>query len=81
MGVGGQTDVVDNYECHLPESVKRIAKEELREDDSIREQSLEQMREWIAKHPNIKRCRTGTKQWPFFSRGFSFCTSSAAYFL
>lgn len=59
MGVGGQTDVVTSYECHLPENVKKIALEELREDDNIREQSLEQMREWIAKHPNIKRCRTG----------------------
>lgn len=59
MGIGGQSDVVEHYECRLPDEVKKLAQQELREDDSIREQSLEQMREWINKHPYIKRCRTG----------------------
>ncbi|XP_035788639.1 retinaldehyde-binding protein 1-like isoform X2 [Anopheles albimanus] len=48
----------DKYEFTLPELYRKLAKEELREDDEIREQSLEQMREWIAKHPYIRKCRT-----------------------
>ncbi|XP_053674843.1 clavesin-2-like [Anopheles nili] len=48
----------DKYEFTLPELYRKIAKDELREDDEIREQSLTQMREWIAKHPYIRRCRT-----------------------
>ena len=38
---------------------RKKAVEEIREDESRREQSLEQFREWIAKHPFIKRVRTG----------------------
>lgn len=59
MGLGGQHDQAqgDIYVCSLPEEVQKVALEELREDQNIRDQSLEQMREWITKHPNIKRCR------------------------
>lgn len=46
------------YRSTLSEKVRKIAKAELRENDSIREQALTQMREWIAKNPNIKKCRT-----------------------
>ncbi|XP_028136807.1 clavesin-2 [Diabrotica virgifera virgifera] len=56
MGLGGKQET--EYTFTLPEKERKIALEELREDDNIREQSLEQMREWIAKHPNIKKCRT-----------------------
>lgn len=35
------------------------ARDEVREDASRKEQSLQQFREWIAKHSFIKRCRTG----------------------
>lgn len=42
----------------LPDCLKRIAREELRENESLRKQSLEQMRDWIAKNPRIKNCRT-----------------------
>jgi hypothetical protein len=35
------------------------AKIEVREDESRKQQSLEQFREWIAKHPFIKNCQTG----------------------
>uniref|UniRef100_A0A2M4ADW1 Putative phosphatidylinositol transfer protein sec14 n=1 Tax=Anopheles triannulatus TaxID=58253 RepID=A0A2M4ADW1_9DIPT len=51
-------DSYDKYEFTLPDLYRKLAKEELREDDEIREQSLEQMREWIAKHPYIRKCRT-----------------------
>lgn len=52
-------DEYDSYQCTLSPKFKDIAKDELREDESLRTQSLTQFREWIAKHPNIKRCRTG----------------------
>ncbi|EDS26697.1 phosphatidylinositol transfer protein SEC14 [Culex quinquefasciatus] len=42
----------------LPDCLDRIARAELCEDDQLRKQSLEQMREWIAKNPRIKNCRT-----------------------
>ncbi|XP_055610411.1 clavesin-1-like [Uranotaenia lowii] len=46
------------YHCTLGPKLLKRAKSELREDNYIREQSLAQMREWIAKNPNIKKCRT-----------------------
>jgi hypothetical protein len=49
----------DTYECTLSPELQKMAKDELREDESTRTQSLAQFREWIAKHPHIKRCRTG----------------------
>jgi hypothetical protein len=49
----------DSYKFTLPAKYKEIAKEELREDDAIRTHALSQLRDWIAKHPHIKRCRTG----------------------
>lgn len=52
-------DEYDSYQCTLSAKFKEIAKDELREDESLRTQTLTQFREWIAKHPNIKRCRTG----------------------
>lgn len=39
----------------------KVAQEELREDDCRRSQSLDQFREFVCKHPAIKRCRTGKK--------------------
>ena len=52
------TDTNDNDD--VPEEYREIANRELRETDNIRKQSLAQMTEWIQKHPNIKKCRTGT---------------------
>lgn len=52
-------DEYDSYQCSLTGTFKDIAKEELREDESVRSQALAQFREWIAKHPHIKKCRTG----------------------
>ncbi|XP_031839310.1 clavesin-2 [Nomia melanderi] len=54
-----------DYGCSLSESTKLIAREELREDDAIKKQALDQFRQWIGKHPNIKRCRTDA---PFLLR-------------
>lgn len=52
------TDSFDPYVCNLNAEFKKIAKDELREDDNMRTQALTQFREWIAKHPHIKKCRT-----------------------
>jgi hypothetical protein len=48
-------DEYDSYQCTMSAKFKEIAKEELREDESVRTQALTQFREWIAKHPNIKK--------------------------
>lgn len=63
MGLGGE--MFDTYKCLLPADVRKVALDELREDENIRDQSLVQMREWINKHPNIKKCRTDA---PFLLR-------------
>ncbi|XP_053952859.1 clavesin-1 [Anastrepha ludens] len=48
----------DSYVCSLSSEMKILAKEELHEDDNVRQQALNQFREWISKHPSIKKCRT-----------------------
>ncbi|XP_013112504.2 clavesin-1 isoform X1 [Stomoxys calcitrans] len=50
----------DPYVCTLNPELKAVAKEELHEDENIRKQAVAQFREWIAKHPHIKKCRTDT---------------------
>lgn len=47
------------YSGPLSEETRKLAKEELREDDLSREQALTQMRSWIEKNPKIVNCRTG----------------------
>jgi hypothetical protein len=42
-----------------PLELSEKAKNELFEDESKKQQSLEQFREWIRKHPFIKKCQTG----------------------
>lgn len=63
MGLGGE--MFEPYTCPLPADVQKVALDELREDENTRNQSLDQMREWITKHPNIKKCRTDA---PFLLR-------------
>ncbi|XP_062553470.1 alpha-tocopherol transfer protein-like isoform X2 [Armigeres subalbatus] len=48
----------DEYVCSLDPENLRKAKEELHEDESVRESSISQMREYIAKDPQIIWCRT-----------------------
>ncbi|ALC44333.1 Cralbp [Drosophila busckii] len=57
-GPSSATDYEYPYSCSLSQDMKLVAKEELHEDDNIRRQALAQFREWIAKHPRIKKCRT-----------------------
>ncbi|XP_026475304.1 retinaldehyde-binding protein 1-like [Ctenocephalides felis] len=47
-----------NKTSQLSEAVAAVAKNELREDKSSREQSLQQLKEWIAKNRDIEDCRT-----------------------
>ncbi|GAB0096831.1 CRAL-TRIO lipid binding domain [Sergentomyia squamirostris] len=47
----------DKYECKLSSEFVVKAKENLREDENLRSQALDQFREWIEKNPTIKRCR------------------------
>ncbi|CAD6239905.1 GSCOCG00002413001-RA-CDS [Cotesia congregata] len=54
MGVDNKID----YKCTLSKETQAIALAELREDENMRNQSLEQFRAWILKHPSIKHCRT-----------------------
>lgn len=54
MGMGSEID----YKCSLSEKDQITALTELREDENIREQSIISLRDWIKKHPSIKRCRT-----------------------
>lgn len=49
----------DEYVCTLPEETQRIAREELREDESTRTQALASMRHWIMNNPRIVNCRLG----------------------
>lgn len=51
-------ETFDPYVCNLSPKFKKIALDDLREDENIRSQALAQFREWIAKHPHIKKCRT-----------------------
>ncbi|XP_053686838.1 clavesin-1-like [Sabethes cyaneus] len=46
------------YIFSLSDKYRALARQELGEDDDIREQSLAHLRQWIAKHPYIRKCRT-----------------------
>ena len=46
---------MNKFPLHLQEK----AKKEVREDEERKQQSLEQFREWIQKHPFIRDCPTG----------------------
>ncbi|XP_053675404.1 clavesin-2-like [Anopheles nili] len=50
----------DSYQLVDSELHRQIARDELREDRTIVEQALQQLREWIAKNPAILACRTDT---------------------
>ncbi|XP_053672665.1 retinaldehyde-binding protein 1-like [Anopheles nili] len=48
----------DEYKFTLPELFRDLAKEELHEDATVREEALTQMRQWIVDNPYIRKCRT-----------------------
>ncbi|KFB48734.1 AGAP005385-PA-like protein [Anopheles sinensis] len=59
--VAKSPSVYDEYKFELPELYRQIAKDELGEDDSVREHALAEMRQWIADNPHIRKCRTDGK--------------------
>uniref|UniRef100_A0A182N7T0 CRAL-TRIO domain-containing protein n=1 Tax=Anopheles dirus TaxID=7168 RepID=A0A182N7T0_9DIPT len=60
-GVDKCPETYDEYSFTLPELYRHVAKEELREDDEVREKALSEMRQWIADNPHIRKCRTDAK--------------------
>lgn len=54
----------------LSEEAAKVARLELREDESTKQQALQQIIEWINKNPDLKDCRTGN--FPLLSY-FIFC--------
>jgi hypothetical protein len=53
------------YVCTLPSKYLKLAEAELRETETTRNHALDAMREWISKHPRIKKSRLG--EMPFIS--------------
>ena len=51
--------MTEGYGKVLPDDVAKLAKEDLREDELVKRQSLDRMREWLSKNSEIKFCRTG----------------------
>jgi len=49
----------DDSHYELPEMYREKALVELREDDTRKQQALDQFREWISKQHHIKAGRTG----------------------
>lgn len=45
--------------CKIQESLALIAKKELREDKSTKEQCLKQLKDWICQNRDIENCVTG----------------------
>lgn len=52
---------IDQYKFELSDQFRNLAKDELREDDNVRLQAMEQLKDWIEKNPYIKNCRTDSK--------------------
>lgn len=46
----------------LPDKILEKAKNELREDETRKQQALQHFREWLSKHPYIKEFRQGNKK-------------------
>lgn len=65
------------YEFTLSEKYRKIAESELNEVDGVREQSLQLMREWIAKNTKIKTCRTDSTFLLGYLRARKFSVPSA----
>lgn len=49
---------MSTYKFTLSEQFRTLAKEELREEDGNRLDTINQLRDWIVKNPAIKHCRT-----------------------
>lgn len=70
----------DGYQFSGNDSLAQFAEEELRETESLRSSSLQQLREAIHKHPDIKKCRTGIVDY-FSSNSFLMFFSDSIFLL
>jgi hypothetical protein len=46
----------------LSAEAKRVARQQLREDENGRQQALRQLRDWVIKSEEIQGCRLGTHE-------------------
>lgn len=65
----------------ISEKVLKIAKKELRENESAREQSLDQLREWLKKNGDIRNIRTDDRFLLRFLRAKKFSVPMAEQML
>lgn len=49
----------DQYVCTLPQEVCKVAEAHLGEEEQSRAAGLQQMRNFVASHPLITKCRMG----------------------
>lgn len=71
----------DNMDEAVSEKVLKIAKKELRENESAREQSLEQLRDWLKKNHDVRNVRTDDKFLLRFLRAKKFSVPMAEQML
>jgi hypothetical protein len=48
-----------DFGAELSSEAKRVARQQLREDENGRQQALQQLRDWIIKSEEIQGCRLG----------------------
>lgn len=58
FGGSDKPDMEHENELGMSESVQKIARKELREDKSARDQCTQQMREWLKKTDDVENVRT-----------------------
>ncbi|XP_077283458.1 clavesin-1-like [Arctopsyche grandis] len=75
------TNLPELFKYNVTPHAKEVALKELREDDLLREQCLDQMRDWISKHPAIKTCRTDSNFLLRFLRTKKFSVPQACLLL
>ncbi|XP_077283071.1 clavesin-1-like [Arctopsyche grandis] len=75
------TNLPELFKYNVTPDAKEVALIELREGDLLREQCLDQMRDWISKHPAIKRCRTDSNFLLRFLRTKKFSVPQACLLL
>jgi hypothetical protein len=49
----------EDWGVELNEETRRIARQQLREDEAAKQQALQQLRDWIRKSQDIQDCRLG----------------------
>lgn len=52
---------VDDYKFTLSDELKKIAEDELRETEEVRNHAIKAMRDWIMDNPRIEKCRMDAK--------------------